>query len=104
MKKFLNKPENLTKELLEGYTECYNRQVKLATEKIVVRAEAKSKDKVAILTLGGAGHEPALSGFVGYGMLDASIVGDIFAAPGGPVVYEGLKLFKDYAGIILVVL
>ena len=104
MKKFLNKPENLTKELLEGYTECYNRQVKLATEKIVVRAEAKSKDKVAILTLGGAGHEPALSGFVGYGMLDASIVGDIFAAPGGPVVYEGLKLFKDYAEIILVVL
>ena len=104
MKKFLNKPENLTKELLEGYTECYSRQVKLATEKIVVRAEAKSKDKVAILTLGGAGHEPALSGFVGYGMLDASIVGDIFAAPGGPVVYEGLKLFKDYAGIILVVL
>ena len=104
MKKFLNKPENLTQDLLEGYTECYNRQVKLATEKIVVRAEAKSKDKVAILTLGGAGHEPALSGFVGYGMLDASIVGDIFAAPGGPVVYEGLKLFKDYAEIILVVL
>lgn len=104
MKKFLNKPENLTKELLEGYTECYSRQVKLAAEKIVVRTEAKSKDKVAILTLGGAGHEPALSGFVGYGMLDASIVGDIFAAPGGPVVYEGLKLFKDYAGIILVVL
>ena len=103
MKKFLNKPENLTKELLEGYTECYSRQVKLAAEKIVVRTEAKSKDKVAILTLGGAGHEPALSGFVGYGMLDASIVGDIFAAPGGPVVYEGLKLFKDYAGIILVV-
>ena len=104
MKKFLNDPANLTKELLEGYAECYSGQVKLASEKIVVRANPKSKDKVAIVTLGGSGHEPALSGFVGDGMLDASIVGDIFAAPGGPVVYEGLKLFKDYAGIILVVL
>ncbi len=104
MKKFLNDPANLTKELLEGYTACYSDKVKLATEKIVVRATPKSKDKVAIVTLGGSGHEPALSGFVGEGMLDASVVGDIFAAPGGPVVYEGLKLFKDYAGIILVVL
>ncbi|MBO7726147.1 MAG: dihydroxyacetone kinase subunit DhaK [Thermoguttaceae bacterium] len=104
MKKFLNDPANLTKELLEGYTACYAEKVKLATEKIVVRANPKPKEKVAILTLGGSGHEPALSGFVGYGMLDASIVGDIFAAPGGPVVYEGIKLFKDYKDIILVVL
>ena len=104
MKKFLNEPANLTKELLEGYTLCYPNQVKLVSEKIVVRANAKSKDKVAILTLGGAGHEPALSGFVGTGMLDASVAGDIFAAPGAPKVLEALRLFKDYAGIILVVL
>ncbi|MDO5567494.1 MAG: dihydroxyacetone kinase subunit DhaK, partial [Planctomycetia bacterium] len=101
MKKFLNEPANLTKELLEGYTLCYPNQVKLVSEKIVVRANAKSKDKVAILTLGGAGHEPALSGFVGTGMLDASVAGDIFAAPGAPKVMEALRLFKDYAGIIL---
>lgn len=104
MKKFINQPENLTKELLEGYAACYPGKVKLAGEKIVVRAEPKPKEKVAIVTLGGSGHEPALSGFVGQGMLDASIVGDIFAAPGGPVVLEGLRLFKDYAGIVLVVL
>ena len=104
MKKFINDPANLTKELLEGLAACYPQKVKLVGEKIVVRANPKPKNKVAILTLGGSGHEPALSGFVGEGMLDASIVGDIFAAPGGPVVLEGLRLFKDYAGIILVVL
>ncbi|MDD3587050.1 MAG: dihydroxyacetone kinase subunit DhaK [Thermoguttaceae bacterium] len=104
MKKFLNEPANLTKELLEGYALCYPNQVKLVSEKIVVRAQAKSKDKVAIVTLGGAGHEPALSGFVGTGMLDASVAGDIFAAPGAPKVLEALRLFKDYAGLILVVL
>ena len=55
-------------------------------------------------TLGGAGHEPALEGFVGEGMLDASVVGDIFAAPGAPKVVEALRLFKDHKGIVLVVL
>ncbi|MDO5582224.1 MAG: dihydroxyacetone kinase subunit DhaK [Planctomycetia bacterium] len=104
MKKFLNDPQALTPELLEGYTLCYPNQVRLVGDKIVVRANEKSKDKVAILTLGGAGHEPALSGYVGEGLLDASVVGDIFAAPGAPKVLEALRLFKDYAGIILVVL
>jgi dihydroxyacetone kinase-like protein len=104
MKKFMNAPENLTTELLEGYALCYPSKIKVVSEKIVVRATPKSTDKVAIVTLGGAGHEPALSGFVGEGMLDASVVGDIFAAPGAPKVVEALRMFKDYKGIILVVL
>ena len=86
MKKFLNDPQRVTNELLEGYALCYPDKIKLVSEKIVVRATPKSKDKVAIVTLGGAGHEPALSGFVGEGMLDASVVGDIFAAPGAPKI------------------
>lgn len=104
MKKFLNDPARVTNELLEGYALCYPKKIKLVSEKIVVRATPKSTDKVAIVTLGGAGHEPALSGFVGEGMLDASVVGDIFAAPGAPKIVEALRLFKEYRGIILVVL
>jgi dihydroxyacetone kinase-like protein len=104
MKKFINEPENLTTELLEGYTLAYKNKVKLVNEKIVVRANPKSEDKVAIVTLGGAGHEPALSGFVGEGMLDASVVGDIFAAPGAPKLFEALQMFQRDAGILLVVL
>ena len=56
------------------------------------------------VTLGGAGHEPALSGFVGEGMLDISVVGDIFAAPGPPKVLEALKLANRPAGVLFVVL
>jgi dihydroxyacetone kinase-like protein len=104
MKKFINDPANLTAELLEGYTLAYADKVKLESEKIVVRTTPKSEDKVAIVTLGGAGHEPALSGFVGEGMLDASVVGDIFAAPGAPKLLEALKMFDREAGILLVVL
>ncbi|MCL2743439.1 MAG: dihydroxyacetone kinase subunit DhaK [Planctomycetaceae bacterium] len=104
MKKFINNPDNLAVELLEGFALTYPKQVKLSGEKIVVRAVPKSKDKVAVITLGGAGHEPALSGYVGEGMLDASVVGNIFAAPGAPLILEALKLFKDYKGILLVIL
>ena len=104
MKKFINDPANLTKELLEGLALCYSSKVKLVNEKIVMRATPKDAGKVAIVTLGGAGHEPALSGFVGEGMLDASVVGDIFAAPGAPKVLEALRLLKREAGIVLVTL
>ena len=70
MKKFINNPENLTAELLEGYCLAYKDKVKLEKEKIVVRVNAKSEDKVAIISMGGTGHEPAVSGFVGEGLLD----------------------------------
>jgi len=104
IKKFINNPENITKELLEGYTMAYRDKVTLLGENTVVRTQKKSDDKVAIITLGGAGHEPALSGFVGEGMLDCSVVGDIFAAPGAPRVLQALKEFNREAGILLVVL
>jgi len=104
MKKFMNDPDNLTPELLQGYCAAHSDKVKLVSDKIVMRANPKDESKVAIITLGGAGHEPALSGFVGDGMLDASVVGDIFAAPGAPKVIEAMRLLKRDAGILFVVL
>ena len=53
--KFINDPEQITPELLEGYVLAYPDQVKLGGENIVVRANPKSEDKVAIVTLGGSG-------------------------------------------------
>ena len=104
MKKFINDPADLTSELLDGYVKAYSNKVALALGKLVVRAKPKDTDKVAIVTLGGAGHEPALSGFVGEGMLDISVVGDIFAAPGPPKVLEALKMANREAGVLFVVL
>lgn len=103
MKKFINNPDNLTIELLEGYALAHGKKIALQG-KTVVRAVPKIRDKVALVTLGGAGHEPALSGFVGQGMLDASVVGDIFAAPGAPAVLAALEAARRDAGILLVIL
>ena len=104
MKKFINDPKNLTVELLEGLCMAYADKVALKNEKLVCRAKPKDPSKVALVTLGGAGHEPALSGFVGEGMLDISVVGDIFAAPAAPKVFDALKQVNRPAGTLLVVL
>ena len=104
MKKLINQPENITTELLQGFALSFPKLIKLQSEKIVTRASRKDPNKVAIVTLGGAGHEPALSGFVGEGMLDYAVVGDVFAAPGAPKVFEAIKMAACPAGVLLVVL
>lgn len=104
MKKFINSPDKLVQELLEGFVLANTAKVKLTGSNLVVRIKPKSDDKVAVVTLGGSGHEPALSGFVGFGMLDVSVPGEIFAAPGPPRLIEALRLVNRKAGVLLVVL
>ena len=104
MKKFINDPSNIVSELLEGFALAHSGKVALAGSNLVVRATPKTKDKVAVVTLGGSGHEPALSGFVGDGMLDLSVPGEVFAAPGPPRVIEALRLLNRDAGVLFVVL
>ncbi len=102
--KFINSTENITPEVLEGYTMAFKDRVVLGGENIILRKNAKSADKVAVVAFGGSGHEPAVSGYVGEGMLDASVVGDIFAAPGAQRLLQGIELVKRDAGVLLLIL
>ena len=91
MKKFINDPKHLVEELLDGLVLAFPEKVRLAGGNIVARTVPKSSDKVRLVTLGGSGHEPGLSGFVGEGMLDCSVAGGIFAAPGAPGCIEAIR-------------
>ncbi|MDR3175922.1 MAG: dihydroxyacetone kinase subunit DhaK [Desulfovibrio sp.] len=104
MKKFINSPENLTKELLEGFAAAHRDLVTLKPGNMVVNNRLEKASRVTVVTLGGAGHEPALSGFVGEGMLDVSVVGDIFAAPGPITCVDAIKLADRGKGVLFVVL
>jgi dihydroxyacetone kinase-like protein len=104
MKKFINRPEDIVPELLEGLALSHPNQVRLVGNRLVARATPKAPGKVGVVTLGGSGHEPGLSGFVGYGMLDVSVAGEIFAAPGAPRCLEALRLADRGAGVVFVVL
>ncbi len=92
MKKFINEPRRIVPELLEGMALAFPDQIALASQGIVARAQPKGAGKVRVVTLGGSGHEPGLSGFVGTGMLDYSVAGEIFAAPGAPKVLDALRM------------
>jgi len=104
MKKFINSQESISKELHEGFAAANRDLVLLKPGNIIVNKKLESADRVTIVTLGGAGHEPALSGFVGEGMIDVSIVGDIFSAPGPKACIDGIKLADKGKGVLFIVL
>ena len=105
MKKFVNDPKNLVSELLEGLALAFPDKIRLASNSIITRSDPKGPEKVRIVTLGGSGHEPGLSGFVGRGMLDYSVAGGIFAAPGAPKCIEAIRsACADGSSALLIVL
>ncbi len=105
MKKFMNDPKCLVPELLEGFVLAYSDKVRLSGTSTIVRSVPKAAGRVRLVTLGGSGHEPGLSGFVGSGMLDVSVAGEIFAAPGAPKCLEAIRAAcEDGSKVLLIVL
>lgn len=104
MKKFINDPNTLSAELLEGLALANADIVELKEGNLVVSKALENADRVTIVTLGGTGHEPAISCFVGDGMLDISVAGDIFAAPNPQSCFEALKMADKGHGVLFLVL
>ena len=104
MKKFINEPENLTEELLEGLALANPEMLKIEDNHLVVNRKLETADRVTIVTMGGSGHEPCCSGFVGEGMIDISVIGDIFAAPGPQACAEALRRADRGKGVVYIVL
>ena len=104
MQKFINNPDTLTTEMLQGLALAHSELVSLELGKLVVNRKLAEADRVTIVALGGSGCEPALSGFVGEGMLDIAVVGDVFAAPGPQACIEAIKLADKGKGVLLVAL
>lgn len=81
MKKLINAPEDVLVESLRGVALAHPElSVDLETH-VITRATPKAQGKVAIVSGGGSGHEPLHGGFVGTGMLDAAVAGEIFTSP-----------------------
>ncbi|MEO1191498.1 MAG: dihydroxyacetone kinase subunit DhaK [Pseudomonadota bacterium] len=70
--------------------------------RVVLRADW-DKSKVALVSGGGSGHEPAHAGFVGQGMLTAAVCGDVFASPSVDAVLAGILAVTGPAGCLLIV-
>lgn len=98
MKKFLNKPENIVRELLDGLVKSHGDLIKLVGSDLIIRTKPKGKGKVWIVFGQGIGHEPAYDAMLGYGMHDVEVPGGIFSCAGGDRIYEGIKLAWESSG------
>ena len=103
MKKFINQVEKVEEQMVSGLAKAYPSYLrKLDGMNVVVRAH-KKEGKVALISGGGSGHEPAHGGYVGEGMLDAAVAGAVFTSPTPDQIYEGIKAVATEEGVLMIV-
>jgi dihydroxyacetone kinase len=93
-------PEIFATTAIAGFCSINSRSVR-AVSGGVVRSTATPAGKVALVVGGGAGHYPAFAGFVGPGLADAAIAGDVFASPSAHSVAHVSRLAQRGGGILL---
>jgi len=105
MKKLINAPAGVVREMLQGVAALNADIALLAHENVIVRAQlpAPAQRNVAVLSGGGSGHEPAHAGYVGRGMLTAAIAGEVFTSPDTDTVLAAIKAVSGPAGALLIV-
>lgn len=103
MKKFINQVEQVENQMIQGLVKAYPDKLrKLDCGNVVVRAH-KKEGKVALISGGGSGHEPAHAGYVGTGMLDAAVAGAVFTSPTPDQILEGIKAIATDKGVLMVI-
>lgn len=103
MKKFMNGAGTLAQDCLEGFVAAHGDIVVFGEGRKYVRRRALSPAKVAIISGGGAGHEPMHTGFVGQGMLDAACTGHVFTSPTPDQILAAIRETDNGAGTLLIV-
>jgi len=106
MSQFINAKDTLVTDAIDGLLEISGgalvRLDGYPHIKVVMRADW-DKSKVALISGGGSGHEPAHAGFVGAGMLTAAVCGEVFASPSVDAVLAGILAVTGQAGCLLIV-
>jgi dihydroxyacetone kinase-like protein len=103
MKKFMNGAGTLAQDCLEGFVAAHGDIVSFGEGKKHVRRRVLTPGKVAIISGGGAGHEPMHTGFVGHGMLDAACTGHVFTSPTPDQILGAIRETDSGAGTLLIV-
>jgi dihydroxyacetone kinase-like protein len=103
MKKFMNTADTMVSESLEGFVAAHEDIVMFCPQRKCIRRRSLKPGKVALISGGGAGHEPLHVGFVGQGMLDAACTGHIFTSPTPDQILAAIETTDTGAGCLLVV-
>lgn len=104
VKKFINAVDDLLGEALRGFGAAHADLVTVSTApRFVARADAPVRNKVALVSGGGSGHEPLHAGFVGPGMLDAACPGEVFTSPTPDQMAAAAAAVDGDAGVLFIV-
>ena len=103
MKKIINSVELVEEQMIEGLCKAYPGYVKRVEGTNVIARAVKKEGKVALVSGGGSGHEPAHAGYVGTGMLDAAVPGAVFTSPTPDQVYEAIKAVATDQGVLMII-
>jgi len=103
-KRLMNDAAKMVDEELDGLVALYRNALRrLPGTNVIVRKDAPQLGKVAVIGGGGSGHEPMQAGYVGRGMLDAAIAGEIFSAPPPDQIHRAMREVDGHEGVLLVV-
>lgn len=104
MKKIINSTETLVEDALRGYTMAHGDIIRLVPgTHMVERVRPKEAGKVRMLMGNGAGHEPAVACWVGLGMFDLNVVGEIFTCASSAHIYEGIRRLSAGGPVLVAV-
>lgn len=103
MKKIINNVDDIVIEMCEGMVKAHPDKLVFSKKYKIIKRKDINKDKVSLISGGGSGHEPAHGGFVGTGMLDIAVCGDVFASPSTIQVYNALVESKTDKGALLII-
>ena len=103
MKKLINKTEDIVSEMLEGMLAAHDELIEKVDGFSILKRKDLSKEKVRLISGGGSGHEPSHGGFVGEGMLDAAIAGEVFTSPTVDQVYRAIEEVAGESGCLLII-
>jgi dihydroxyacetone kinase len=105
VKKLINNPAAVVEEMVEGLVAVFPGLRRLVGLTVLVRAEIpdRARRRVAVISGGGSGHEPAHAGYVGQGMLSAAVAGDVFTSPSPDAVLAAIRATTGPAGAVLII-
>ncbi|MCB2294339.1 dihydroxyacetone kinase subunit DhaK [Clostridium algoriphilum] len=102
MKKLINSPETVVMEMCNGIVLAHP-ELEFIRKYKIIKKKNINKNKVSLISGGGSGHEPAHAGFIGKGMLDAAVCGDVFASPSQIQVYQAIRATASDKGTLLII-
>ncbi len=103
MKKLMNDPNQIVNQFLDGLIAAHSDLIRRVEGTDIIVRQSLTKNKVGLVSGGGSGHEPAHAGYVGKGMLDAAVAGEVFTSPGADQFLTAIQEADQGSGVLMLI-